>query len=563
MSFIPEDLRINKAQDLTLYYDRLLQREIASISEFRIFLQDVSELESFVSEDMAWRYIRMTCDTLNKEHEQSYLHFVQEIQPILAPLEDQLNRKIIDSPFLGSLNQASAYQIYFRSLQSAVDIFREENIPIQSELSTLAQEYSAKQGAMSISWEGKEITLQQASNLLLETDREVRKSAWIAIQSRRHEDSESLDDLFSKMIQLRHQMALNAGFKNFRDYMFVALGRFDYTPQDCKSFHDSIEKNVIPLWKEVQSERKVQMQLNVLKPWDLQVDPLNRAPLKPFETGEELRDKGIAVLGDLDAYFAQCLQTMKDKSLLDLSSRVGKAPGGYNYPLARTNMPFIFMNATSNLRDVETLLHEAGHAIHSFQMAPLPLNAFKNTPSEVAELASMSMELLSMSAWNRYFSEEADLQRARTEQIEGVIGTLPWIATVDAFQHWLYENPFHSSAERKEQWRSLLKRFGTGMIDHTGFESFLDFSWQRQLHLFEVPFYYIEYGIAQLGAIGIWRNYLEKDAQEALNDYKSFMKLGYTESMGKIYQKAGVEFNFSPDYVKELMEFVGAEWRRK
>lgn len=561
-SFVPATLVVQNADDLKALYQVLLDRKIDTVMDFHQLLLDVSDLDSFISEDMAWRYIRMTCDTTNKSHEESYLQFVQHIQPELAPFEDSLNQKLVDQPYWNTNDYDNALAIYYRSLKSAVDLFREANIPLQAELSTLAQEYSATQGAMSIDWEGKEITLQQASNLLLETDPETRKKAWLLIQERRQLESDKLDALFTKMIGLRHQIALNAGFENYRDYMFVALGRFDYTAQDCKNFHTSIEKNAIPLLKDVHLLRKSQMKTDVLNPWDLQVDPLQRKPLKPFETGDEMRDKGIAVLNDLDPFFAECLQTMKEKSLLDLSSRVGKAPGGYNYPLARTNMPFIFMNATSNLRDVETFLHEAGHAIHSFQMAPLQLNAFKNTPSEVAELASMSMELISMSAWNRYFEEEENLNRAKTEQIEGVIGTLPWIATIDAFQHWIYENPNHTSDERKAQWKQLLKRFGTGMVNHEGYEHFLDYAWQRQLHLFEVPFYYIEYGIAQLGAVGIWRNYKEQDAQQALEAYKAFMNLGYIRSMGKIYETAGVKFDFSAAYVKELMDFVGSEWSK-
>ncbi len=561
-AFVPQDLHIQNAADLTALYQSLLDRNPQSEAEFRDFLLDVSDLESFISEDMAWRYIRMTCDTLNKDHEEAYLHFVQNIQPELAPLEDALNNKLVSAPFWEALNTKPAYHIYYRSIKSAVDLFREENIPLQAELSTLAQEYSAIQGAMSITWNGEEITLQQASNLLMETDVEVRKQAWILIQERRQQDAAKMDALFSKMIQLRHQVALNAGFENYRDYMFVALGRFDYTAADCKDFHTAIEQHAIPLLKESHQKRKEHLGVPVLSPWDLQVDSLMREPLKPFEGGDALRDKGIAVLQDLDPFFAQCLQTMKEKGLLDLSSRVGKAPGGYNYPLARTNMPFIFMNATSNLRDVETLLHEAGHAIHSFQMAPLTLNAFKNTPSEVAELASMSMELLSMSAWNHYFNNETDLTRAKTEQIEGVIGTLPWIATIDAFQHWIYENPNHSSEERKNQWKILLKRFGTGLVEHGEYESFLDFAWQRQLHLFEVPFYYIEYGIAQLGAIGVWRNYLQGEPSKALEAYKAFMKLGYTQSMGDIYETAGVKFDFSAEYVQELMHFLAQEWHK-
>lgn len=246
-------------------------------------------------------------------------------------------------------------------------------------------------------------------------------------------------------------------------------------------------------------------------------------------------------------------------SLLDLESRVGKAPGGYNYPLAKTNMPFIFMNATGNLRDVETLVHEAGHAIHSFQMAPLKLNAFKNTPSEVAELASMSMELLSMEGWNHYFNDEDLLNRAKCEQLEGILGTLPWIATVDAFQHWIYENPNHTQEERKAAWIFQQDRFSSGLVDYSGYEQSKAYAWHKQLHIFEVPFYYIEYGFAQLGAIGIWKNY-HSNKVKALEGYKSFMKLGYTQSIPNIYENAGVKFEFSSDYIKQLMDFVHAQW---
>jgi oligoendopeptidase F len=301
------------------------------------------------------------------------------------------------------------------------------------------------------------------------------------------------------------------------------------------------------------------MGLDSLKPWDTSVDPLNRPALKPFTNGQELLDRGIEALNQLGSFFGGCLTTMKNKQLLDLESRVGKAPGGYNYPLAETNMPFIFMNATGNLRDVETLVHEAGHAIHSFQMAPLPLNAYKNTPSEVAELASMSMELLSMEGWNYYFSDATELQRAKAEQIEGIIGTLPWIATVDAFQHWIYENPHHSREERKAAWKSIQKRFSSESVDYTGYETALDFAWHKQLHIFEVPFYYVEYGFAQLGAIGIWKNYHE-NRNLAIENYKHFMTLGYTQSIPEIYKAAGVKFDFSAEYIRDLMIFVNDQW---
>jgi oligoendopeptidase F len=341
--------------------------------------------------------------------------------------------------------------------------------------------------------------------------------------------------------------------------MFAAMGRFDYSVEDCKKFHESVEHHVVPLLKEIQMRRLELMKVDQLKPWDTAVDPLNREPLKPFTNGVELLDKGIEALNELDSFFGNCLTTMKEKSLLDLDSRVGKAPGGYNYPLAKTNMPFIFMNATGNLRDVETLVHEAGHAIHSFQMAPLKLNAFKNTPSEVAELASMSMELLSMDGWKNYFNDDTLLNRAKCEQLEGILGTLPWIATVDAFQHWIYENPNHTQEERKAAWIFQQARFSSGVVDYSGYEDAKAFAWHKQLHIFEVPFYYIEYGFAQLGAIGIWKNY-HQDKIKALEGYKSFMKLGYTQSIPTIYENAGVKFEFSSDYIKQLMEFVHEQW---
>lgn len=546
------------ATNLKSVFNQLIEQPIQNKEEFTQWLKNISDLESSVSEDLAWRYIRMTCDTTNKDNEAAYLDFVQNIQPELAPLEDQLNRKVVESPLAIAGDNDDALRIYLRGLKNAVELFREENIPIQAELATLAQEYSSIQGGMSVDYNGQTYTMQQASNFLLKTDRQTREEVWLAMHNRRMQDTEKLEDLFDKMVALRHKIAQNAGFENFRDYMFKALGRFDYTPADCKAFHTAIEENVVPLLKSTMRKRQAQMGLENLKPWDTAVDPLGREPLKPFEKGEDLLAKSLDCLDAVDRFFADCLRTMKEKKLLDLESRLGKAPGGYNYPLAETNLPFIFMNASGNLRDVETLVHEGGHAVHSFLMAPLELNAYKNTPSEVAELASMSMELISMKGWNAYFSNEQELKRAKSEQLEGIISTLPWIATVDAFQHWIYENPEHTRKQRADKWLELSRRFGTGMIDYTGLENALTYSWHKQLHIFEVPFYYVEYGMAQLGAIGVWKNCLEKPEQ-GLEMYKAALKLGYTQSIPNIYSAAGIKFDFSAYYISELFSFVNAE----
>lgn len=553
--FLPQELTIQTKEDILPFFQQLLDRDITSAEEFKQFLKDVSEIDSAISEDMAWRYIRMTCDTSNKEHEASYLTFVQEIQPHLAPFEDQINKKIVGSPFIDSLKSDKAYFIYFRSLEGAVELFREENIPIQADLQTLAQEYSAIQGAMGVVIDGQEYTMQQAGNFLQKTDREVRETAWKKMYERRNVETDKLEALFDEMVQKRQQIALNAGFDNYRDYMFKAMGRYDYTKEDCFQFHNAIEKAVVPLMRELMVRRKSEMGLEQLKPWDTSVDPLGREPLKPFDGGADLLSKSLNCLNSVDSWFSGCLEYMKNNNLLDLESRKGKAPGGYNYPLAESNVPFIFMNASGNLRDVETLVHEAGHAIHSFLMAPLELNSFKNTPSEVAELASMSMELISMDGWNAYFDNEAELTRAKLEQIEGVISTLPWIANVDAFQHWVYENPNHSRKERKAKWLELSARFGTGMVDYTGYEDALAYSWHKQLHIFEIPFYYIEYGFAQLGAIGMWKLYTE-NRTHGLESYKKALKLGYTQNIPEVYAAAGLEFNFSEKYVTDLFDFL-------
>lgn len=554
-NFIPDNFKIGAWDSLKPFYDSILERNIESLEDFKKFLHDVSELDSMVSEDMAWRYIKMTCDTANKELENAYVDFVTNIQPNIAPYEDKINHKINNSKFISDLNADPAYKIYFRSIRNSIELFREENIPLMAELQTLAQKYGSITGAMSVEIDGQTLTLQQASNKLKLTNRDKRKQAYETINERRLQSKADLDNLFDQLIALRHQVALNCGFDNFRDYMHKALGRFDYTVEDCFKFHDAIEKVVVPLCKQLEEERKAKLGYEVLKPYDLAVDPEGREPLKPFDGGKELLEKTISCFEVVEPEFADNLRIMADKGYLDLDSRLGKAPGGYNYPLAESGVPFIFMNAAGSLRDVETMVHEGGHAMHSFLSEDLELNAFKNAPMEVAEVASMSMELISMEGWNKFFSNEHELKRAMVEQLEGVISTLPWIATIDAFQHWLYLNPKHNAEERKQAWLAIVERFDTGVADMSGYENYLSYSWQKQLHLFEVPFYYIEYGFAQLGAIAIWRNVL-KDKKSGLDGYKQMLKLGYTRTIPELYEAGNVKFDFTAEYVGELFGFV-------
>lgn len=555
--FLPDKLKVTSWEILEPYFTQLLERKINSKEELEKWLKDRSELEAFVSEDLAWRYVRMTCDTTDKALEDAYVFFVTEIEPKIAPLSDKLNRKLVECSFINELDK-DKYFIYLRGIKKEIELFREANVPLYAEISTESQKYGTIIGSMTVDVDGKELTLQQAANFLKDTDRNKREEVFKKINEKRSAHTKELDELFNKLISLRHQVAINAGFDNFRDYMFAAMGRFDYKPEDCFAFHDAIQKEVVPMVKEFNERRKKELGYDVLKPWDMEVDTKNRAALEPFTSGADLLDRTVNCFKKVDDYFAWCIQTMDNMNRLDLESRKGKAPGGYNYPMAETSVPFIFMNAASSTRDVETMVHEGGHAVHSFLSKDLELSAFKNCPSEVAELASMSMELISYDGQDEFYRTKEDFNRAQEEHLEGIIKILPWIATIDKFQHWIYTHPTHSIEERKTYWLQLNKEFGTGLVDWTGYEEVLAYSWQKQLHLFEVPFYYIEYGMAQLGALAVWRNY-KKDKPKALQQYKDALSLGYTKTIGDIYKTAGIEFNFSQPYIKELMLFVKGE----
>lgn len=557
-NFLDKSFKVTSWEALKPYFDTLLTKEINSKAELIQWFKDSSELGAVVSEDMAWRYIKMTCDTENESIREYFNDFVQNIQPQIAPVSDALNKKIIENVFLNDLKMQIGYDIMIREIQKEIELFREENIPLFTEMQTESQKYGQLSGAMSIQLNGKELTMQQAAVELQNTDRTHREKVYNLIVDRRLKDKEELDQLFNKLIAVRHNIATNTGFDNYRDYKFKSMGRFDYTAQDCFDMHDSIQSEVVPLLQDLANNRKNQLGVDTLKPWDKAVDLEGNSPLKAFESGEDLLKKSIACFNRIDPYFGDCLKTMDEMGHLDLVSRKGKAPGGYNYPLAESGVPFIFMNSTSTLRDMVTLMHEGGHAVHAFLADKLELNDFKNTPSEVAELASMSMELISMDAWDEFFDNEDDLKRAKREHLEQLIETLPWVATIDKFQHWIYENPKHSNQERKTAWVNIFTDFSDTITNWDELEVNKNYLWQKQLHLYEVPFYYIEYGMAQLGAIAVWKNYKENKSK-GLEGYKAALELGYTKSIPQIYRAANIKFDFSREYIRDLMAFVQAE----
>ena len=555
--FLPENFKLTDWSTLEPFFIKLNERIINSVADLEQWLKDTSEVEAFISEDACWRQVKMTCDTESKELEEAFNFFYMEIQPKIQPYADLLNKKLIDSPFTKDLDQEK-YYTYLRSVKKSIDLFRESNIPLQAEMSVLQQQYGAIAGKMMIEHEGHEYTLQQAGKFLESEDRNTRETVYRKIAERRLADKEPLNDLFSSLIDKRHQIALNTGFKNYRDYKFAEMGRFDYTPEDCFQFHEAVRKEVLPLVNQIYDEQKKRLGLDVMRPWDTEAEPAGIEPLRPFTDGKDLLEKSVKCLDELNPFFGDCLRKMNELNHLDLDSRKGKSPGGYNMPLAESGAPFIFMNAASQMSDLTTMVHEAGHAIHSFLSHDLELTGFKEYPTEMAEVASMSMELFTMDHWEVFFDNEEEMKRAKRHQLERVITIFPWIATIDKFQHWIYENPTHTIEERKENWLRILNEFSTTSIDFSGLEQYRTQNWQRQLHLFEVPFYYIEYGIAQLGAIGMWKQYRE-NKEKAIENYVNGLRLGGTKTLPALYESAGISFDFTPDKISELMLFVKEE----
>jgi oligoendopeptidase F len=559
-TYVASKLVVGGWDDVAHHFEELLHRKIGSVEDLRTWLQNFSELEAVVAEEGAWRYIRMTLDTRDEKAGARYQQFVGEVLPNVEQWTDKLHRRLVAEPLLDQV-EGPGYAVLFRGIRAQLEVFREENVPLHAELRSMGQEYSGTIGGMTIAWNGGEITLPKAASILESTDRAEREQVFRAIAARRGQERDKLDLLFDRMVHKRHTVAVNAGFTNFRDYMYKAMGRFDHGPEDATAFHASVEHEVLPVVERLALERRTALGLDQLKPWDLSVDVSGKPPLRPFTSPDQLVDLTVAVFEKLDPYFASCIRSMQHQGRLDLASREGKAPGGYNYPLYESGAPFIFMNAVGTTDDVITMLHEGGHAVHSFLTHPLPLTGFKSFPSEVAELASMSMELLTMDHWSLIYPDADDLRRAKQDQLERVLTVLPWVATVDAFQHAIYTHPQWTSEQRTTAWTSIHGRFAGNVVDWNGLDQERSMLWQKQLHIFEVPFYYIEYGIAQLGAIALWRNYKE-DPIGTVRSYGEALKLGYTRTLPEIYEAAGIRFDLSQAYVRELIAFVNAELDR-
>ncbi|MEM8757440.1 MAG: M3 family oligoendopeptidase [Planctomycetota bacterium] len=571
--FIPAEFNAADPESLSAALRGLIGRDVPDAAAFERWLLDRSELEAAYSEASALLYIGMTCNTDDEQAAGAYAKFIETVPPMAKPLFFELDAK--QTKLHAEFGMTGGrYEVVARDIAADVGLFKDENVPLETELAKLSQQYDTIAGAMTVEFEGETRTLPQMGTFLESTDRAKREAAWRAVSDRRLQDTSAIDDVYDKQIKLRNTVATNLGFESYTGYAFKSKHRFDYGPEHCFAFHEAVEQIAVPFARKLDERRKRKLGLDELKPWDMAVDEDGREPLRPFAGGADMVAKARAAFAALDPRLESLFAEMGDGSErvtaqntsnpppLDLDSRTGKAPGGYLYMLDRTRRPFIFMNAAGLHRDVETMVHEAGHAFHSMVCVDEPLLHYREYPTEFAEVASMSMELLTMPHWGAtgsfYDGNASAHARAMRQQMEGSVALLPWIATIDAFQHWIYENPGHSRDERTQAWLKLDDRFGRG-FSWDGFDDARANAWQRQGHLFGAPFYYIEYGIAQLGSLQLWLRSLDEGPAVAIDDYLKALKLGGSRPLPELFDAAGLTFDFGPETVGKLVERVETE----
>lgn len=574
-TFVPPDADLGNWDHIEPLFQQLLDRDLSSPADLEAWLLDDSELMACISEERSERYIAMTCNTADEDKEKAYLHFLENIAPRAKPYVHKLNEKYVASEHRAALD-TQRYGVLDREIEAEISIFREENISPQTEVAKLAQQYQKVTGAMTVQYEGEERTLPMMAKYLEEPDRKVRQEAWELVAARRLQDRDEMDVIFDRQLELRQQIAVNAGFDDYRGYAFKSMMRFDYGIEDSERFQETVAELIVPLHldlnmrqfkmlarlKKESEEAAVPLserttaEFDTLRPWDLEVDPLGRGPLRPFASSEQLEDGVQQIFARLDPELEALFAGMRGEGDLDLESRKGKAPGGYMSTRDEKRRPFIFMNAAGVQRDVETLLHEAGHAFHAFATQHEPLVGYRHSPIEFAEVASMSMELFAADELDVFYSAE-DAARAKRKHLESIIKILPWIAQIDAFQHWIYAHPTHSREERTARWLELDKTFGAA-VDWSDYRENRESYWQRQLHLFVHPFYYIEYGIAQLGALQLWLRF-KRDPKQALGSYRAALALGGSRPLPDLFEVAGARFDFSAGTIQPLVEAVQQE----
>ncbi|PKN71881.1 MAG: M3 family oligoendopeptidase [Candidatus Cloacimonetes bacterium HGW-Cloacimonetes-3] len=553
--YLPEGFDISSWDEVKGYLEALCAEDISTPRALEALIEKYSDLLKAMNDELSWRYIHMTLAADDESKADAYNDYFANTYAPTEAYQFKIKELYNNSP-AHNLLDADKYALLNQIITNDIELFRLENIPLQIQESELANKYGSIVSKMSAFFDGEERTPAQLAVYLKDTDRSKREEAWRLRMGLFEAHQTELNELYDSLRDVRGKLAANSGYDNYRDYKHKEMGRFSYTPEDIHRFHDAVERVVMPFVKELDDKRKEALELPVLRPWDTSVD-LDGRKLKPFETTDEFISKSLIVLNKVNPDYAIQLEMMKNTNLLDLENRKGKAPGGYNTGLNNLASSFIFMNHVKQHNDVITLLHESGHAMHSAATGHIKIAQYLETPSEVAELASMTMELLTMDYWGEYYSSAEDLKKAKRDQLQGTLSFLPWCMIVDAFQQWVYLNPKHTTEERFAAYLGLHKRFA-GNVDWSDLEHLRKLGWMMQLHIFEVPFYYIEYGMAQLGALSIYMNY-RKDKAKALKQYQAFLDLGYSKPVREIYQTAGIEFDFSEARIRELVEFVKSE----
>jgi oligoendopeptidase F len=548
----PQTLMAWQWDDYKPYFEDVVAREV-NADNIDQWLRDWSTISSALWEAFSRINVATTVDTNDEEAEALKKNFMATIFPEYQKNNFMLNKKLVDSGIV-----PDGMEIPLRDVRASMQIFREENLPLMTEMSDLATQYNRISGAQTVEWEGEEKTLAQMRPIFKEQDRGKRKDAWMAMQERMRQDRDAMNDIWRQYMDIRKQVASNAGLNDYREYAWLDRNRHDYTPEDALQFCDAIAEVVVPVVAELNAKRKAQLGVDKLRPWDLDVDPLGRDPLTPFVEISDFEDKTVDIFQKVDPELGDYFKTMRDERLLDLGNRKGKAPGGYCTTFPVSKRPFIFMNAVGSDSDVRVLLHEAGHAFHAFSTTDMTYIQQRRAPMEFNEVASMAMELLAMpyiSAEGGYYTD-AEGARSRMDHLEGILRFWPYMAIVVAFQHWIYSN--HETATDPEacdaKWLELWNKYMVG-IDISDIEDFVKNRWRRQLHIFRVPFYYIEYGVAQLGAVQVWARALE-NPQVALSDYRKALKLGGTVTLPQLYEASGVKLAFDAETLGEAVALL-------
>ncbi len=555
-SFLPPRLRFTppaldpaELTSIEPWFDELAMRRIDDAPALQRWLEDESELLARIAGEQARRYVRMTRHTDDAAAKAAYLAMEQQVMPRVKVRANELDRKFLASPALAQLTSAE-HRVIERRRRTQNELFRPENTELQRQEAELQTQQQELTGGITVTLDGETLTLQQLGPWLERQDRDARERAFRAGLAARRELWPRLETIFDRLVALRTEIARNAGFTTYTPFRYLDLGRYDYDEHTCRALHDAIADCVVPAVRELDRRRARALALPRLRPWDLEVDPSGRPPLRPFATEAELVALCRRLVAAVDPTFASWLDELASRGLLDLMSRKGKAPGGYQYQLEDERVPFVFANGVGVHHDVQTLLHECGHAFHSLLCRDHALLQHRDYPIEIAETASMSMELLGLEHVGTVYGDD-DARRVRKKHLEGVLRTLAWIASIDAFQHWIYGAPGHDHEQRRVAWLDIRRRFG-GDVDWTGLEDALAMQWIAQPHLFHHPFYYIEYAIAQLAALQVWQRY-RRDPSDALAAYRRALSLGGSRPLPDLFEQLGVRFQLDAGALRPLV----------